>query len=137
MMPAVPTASVHAKSDDKGRTFETAALASTAWTERWFPDTFSFAVLALALVSRAAMLAAARPGAVAIALSDGLWSLMPFSTTGEPPATTSAISSNVCWRQRPHIVDDAVGARIKSGGDEAVKGNRMPTTVTLISVPNQ
>ena len=58
---------------------ETAALATTAWTERWFPDTFSFAVLALALVSTAAMLAGARPRAVAIAFGDGLWSLMPFT----------------------------------------------------------
>src|SRR5262249_52939300 len=31
MMPAVPLAPVHAKSDDEGRTLETAALAATAW----------------------------------------------------------------------------------------------------------
>jgi len=46
---------------------ETAALATTAWIERWFPDTFSFAVLAPALVSTAAMVAGATPRAVAIA----------------------------------------------------------------------
>jgi len=79
MMPAVPIASAHAHRVDKGRTLETAALATTAWMERWFPDTFSFAVLALALVSTAAMLAGARPSAVAIAFGDGLWSLMPFT----------------------------------------------------------
>ena len=38
-----------------------------------------------------------------------------------------------------HIVDDAVGARIKSGGDLARQWKKtpMPTTVTLISAPNQ
>ena len=79
MMRAVPIAPVRVKSDDKGRTLETAALATTAWMERWFPDTFSFAVLALALVSTAAMVAGATPRAVAIAFGDGLWSLMPFT----------------------------------------------------------
>jgi hypothetical protein len=47
MMPAVRLTSAHAKSIDKGRTLETAALATTAWMERWLPDTFSFAVLTL------------------------------------------------------------------------------------------
>ena len=67
MMPAVPLAPARAKSVDKGRMLETAALATTAWMERWFPDTISFAVLALALVSTAAMAAGATPRAVAIA----------------------------------------------------------------------
>jgi short-chain fatty acids transporter len=78
-MTAISLAPAHAKSVEKGRMLETAALATTAWTERWFPDTFSFAVLALALVSAAAMAAGASPSAVAIAFGDGLWSLMPFT----------------------------------------------------------
>src|SRR6516225_4006213 len=76
---AVSTAPAHAKSVAKGRMLEAAALATTAWMERWFPDTFSFAVLALALISTAAMMAGATPPAVAIAFGDGLWSLMPFT----------------------------------------------------------
>jgi hypothetical protein len=60
-MPEVPLASAHANSVDKGRTLEMAALATTAWMERWFPDTFRFSVLALALVSTAALLGGARP----------------------------------------------------------------------------
>jgi short-chain fatty acids transporter len=79
MLQAVSLAPAYAKSVEKGRMLETAALATTAWTERWFPDTFSFAVLAVALVSAAAMVAGASPRAVAIAFGDGLWSLMPFT----------------------------------------------------------
>jgi short-chain fatty acids transporter len=79
MMPAVSLAPAHAKSIEKGRMLETDALATTAWTERWFPDTFSFAVLALAPVSAAAIVAGASPRAVAFAFGDGLWSLMPFT----------------------------------------------------------
>jgi short-chain fatty acids transporter len=59
---------------------EAAALTTTAWMERWFPDTFSFALLALAQISTAAMMAGASPHAVAVAFGDGLWSLMPFTT---------------------------------------------------------
>jgi hypothetical protein len=40
---------------------ETAALATAAWTERWFPNTFNFAVLALALVNAAARSGSALP----------------------------------------------------------------------------
>jgi short subunit fatty acids transporter len=36
--------------DEKRRILETAALLVAAWAERWFPDTFSFAVLALSFV---------------------------------------------------------------------------------------
>ena len=41
-MPAVPLVPAHAKSVEKGRMLKTAALATTAWMERWFPDTFRF-----------------------------------------------------------------------------------------------
>jgi short-chain fatty acids transporter len=79
LVEAVSLAPTRAQSIEKGRMLETAALATTAWTERWFPDTFSFAVLAVALVSAAAMVAGASPRTVAIAFGDGLWSLMPFT----------------------------------------------------------
>jgi short-chain fatty acids transporter len=65
--------------DDKRRILETAALLAAAWAERWFPDTFSFAVLALSFVCAGALLGGASPRAVAVAFGDGFWNLIPFT----------------------------------------------------------
>jgi short-chain fatty acids transporter len=67
------------ETNEKSGALEGIALATATWAERWFPDTFSFAVLALALVSLSAVWIGASPGAVAIAFGDGLWSLTPFT----------------------------------------------------------
>jgi short-chain fatty acids transporter len=77
-----PTAIAQARTkemSEKSGVLEGIALAAAAWAERWFPDTFSFAVLALALVSLAAVSVGASPSAVAIAFGDGLWTLIPFT----------------------------------------------------------
>jgi len=56
-----------------------AALRSCAWAERWFPDAWAFAALAVIGVALAAMLRGAPPLAAAQAFGDGFWSLIPFT----------------------------------------------------------
>jgi short-chain fatty acids transporter len=116
MMPAVALASAHAHGVDKRRTLETAALTTTAWMERWYPDTFSIAVLALALVSTAALVAGATPRAVAIAFGDGLWSLMPFTMQ----KVFVVISGHVVARARPTAWLIRAMARVPRTGRGAI-----------------
>ena len=56
------------------------ALATTAWTERWIPDAFVFALLATAVVVAAA-LAGTPAGLLEIATiwGSGFWELIPFT----------------------------------------------------------
>jgi short-chain fatty acids transporter len=54
------------------------ALALTAWSERWVPDAFIFALLASFLVVAAGM-ASADPGVVIDAWGRGFWDLIPFT----------------------------------------------------------
>jgi short-chain fatty acids transporter len=58
---------------------EAAALRCCAWSERWIPDAYVFAVLAVVIVAAAALLLGASPGATAQAFGDGFWSLIPFT----------------------------------------------------------
>lgn len=56
------------------------ALALTAWTERWVPDAFIFALLATVVVILAAMGAtAASTGEIVDAWGRGFWDLIPFT----------------------------------------------------------
>ena len=56
------------------------ALAFTAWTERWVPDAFIFALLATAIVVGAALVwTPATPGQVVDAWGNGFWDLIPFT----------------------------------------------------------
>jgi len=55
------------------------ALAFAAWSERWFPDAFVFAVLAVGVVATAALFNGAPPARVARAFGDGFWSLVTFT----------------------------------------------------------
>jgi short-chain fatty acids transporter len=50
-----------------------------AWSERWFPDAFVFALLAVAIVVLAALSIGASPMQVAVSFGDGFWSIMPFT----------------------------------------------------------
>jgi short-chain fatty acids transporter len=56
-----------------------AAQRCCGWSERWFPDAFAFAVLAVALVACGAVLIGAPPQAVAENFGSGFWSLIPFT----------------------------------------------------------
>ncbi|MGD9842045.1 MAG: short-chain fatty acid transporter [Steroidobacteraceae bacterium] len=55
------------------------AQRSCAWAERWFPDAFAFAVLAVGVVAVAAMFNGAAPVQVAKTFGDGFWTLIPFT----------------------------------------------------------
>jgi len=55
------------------------ALQLAAWAERWFPDAYVFAALAVVIVSLAAFALRASPVDVAVAFGDGFWSLIPFT----------------------------------------------------------
>ena len=50
-----------------------------AWSERWFPDAFAFAVMAVAIVALGAVAMRAPPQAVARNFGSGFWSLIPFT----------------------------------------------------------
>jgi short-chain fatty acids transporter len=49
------------------------------WSERWFPDAFVFAMLAVAVVAVAALAIGAPPAAVAMHFGTGFWDLIPFT----------------------------------------------------------
>jgi short-chain fatty acids transporter len=55
------------------------ALGFTGWAERWFPDAYVFAALAVILVSVAALANGASPQSVAKSFGDGFWTLIPFT----------------------------------------------------------
>lgn len=50
-----------------------------AWSERWFPDAFVFAVLAVAIVALADVLHGATATNVATSFGEGFWSVIPFT----------------------------------------------------------
>jgi short-chain fatty acids transporter len=50
-----------------------------AWSERWFPDAFAFAVLAVAIVAAGALIIGAPAASVAQNFGSGFWSLIPFT----------------------------------------------------------
>ena len=49
------------------------------WSERWFPDAFAFALIAVSVVALGAVLIGAPPRAVAENFGSGFWSLIPFT----------------------------------------------------------
>jgi short-chain fatty acids transporter len=55
------------------------ALRLSAWAERWFPDAYVFAALAVVIVALAALALRASPTDVAVAFGEGFWSLIPFT----------------------------------------------------------
>jgi short-chain fatty acids transporter len=76
MAPVAPRASAEEEAGVVAR----AALALTAWTERWVPDAFVFALLATVLVVVAGLtLTPASPGQVVDAWGRGFWDLIPFT----------------------------------------------------------
>jgi short-chain fatty acids transporter len=90
-----------------------AALALTAWTERWIPDAFIFALTATAIVVVAALAwTPATAGQVVDAWGGGFWGLIPFTMqmslviiTGHVLATSApmrkVIRAIAGWPQTP------------------------------------
>lgn len=59
--------------------FERIAIGVSNWSERWFPDSYIFAALAVIAVALGALAVGAPVRAVAGAFGDGYWSLIPFT----------------------------------------------------------
>ncbi|MEZ0211719.1 MAG: short-chain fatty acid transporter [Xanthobacteraceae bacterium] len=55
------------------------ALRFTGFAERWFPDAYIFAAVAVIVVAGAAFANGTGPAGVARAFGDGFWSLIPFT----------------------------------------------------------
>lgn len=55
------------------------AQRSCAWSERWFPDAFAFAIMALLVVSVCALGIGVKPVTIATSFGDGFWSIIPFT----------------------------------------------------------
>jgi short-chain fatty acids transporter len=55
------------------------ALRCCAWSERWFPDAFAFALVAVVAVALGALLIGVTPLAVAQNFGTGFWSVIPFT----------------------------------------------------------
>lgn len=55
------------------------ALRCANWAERWFPDSWVFAAVAVVIVAVAALSLGAKPIETATAFGDGFWSLIPFT----------------------------------------------------------
>lgn len=54
-------------------------LRFTAWAEKWFPDAFVFAALAVLVVSVGALAIGASPQSISQSFGNGFWSLIVFS----------------------------------------------------------
>jgi short-chain fatty acids transporter len=55
------------------------AHAVTRWAERWFPDSYIFAVLAIVVVSLGALGSGIPAHSIVAAFGEGYWSLIPFT----------------------------------------------------------
>ncbi|RDV01012.1 short-chain fatty acid transporter [Trinickia dinghuensis] len=65
--------------DHDARGLERMAAAIARWSERWFPDAYLFAAIAVVLVAIGALAVGAPVQRVGIAFGDGFWSLIPFT----------------------------------------------------------
>ncbi|MDE9408857.1 TIGR00366 family protein, partial [Acinetobacter nosocomialis] len=59
--------------------FERFALRISDWSEKWFPDSYIFALLGVIIVSVAALAIGAPIHDVATSFGNGFWSLIPFT----------------------------------------------------------
>jgi len=55
------------------------AFLVTQWAERWFPDSYIFAVLAIVIVTIGALLAGVPAKSIANSFGEGYWTLIPFT----------------------------------------------------------
>lgn len=55
------------------------ALKVSDWSEKWFPDSYIFALLGVIIVAVAALAIGAPAQDVAVSFGDGFWSLIPFT----------------------------------------------------------
>lgn len=79
----------------------------TRWSEKWFPDAYIFAALAVIIVALAAIAYGAPVQQVGIAFGDGFWSLIPFTMqmavvaiSGYVVAVSPPASKFIAWLAR-------------------------------------
>ena len=65
--------------DDSQNILQRFALKVSDWSEKWFPDSYIFALLGVVIVSIAAIGIGAPVQEVAISFGNGFWSLIPFT----------------------------------------------------------
>jgi short-chain fatty acids transporter len=65
--------------EKEGSLLSRIASGCCAWSERWFPDAFAFALLAVAVVAIAALSIGVAPRLVAQNFGSGFWGLIPFT----------------------------------------------------------
>src|ERR1700739_2587128 len=82
----------------KGAWLSRIAQRCCAWSERWFPDAFAFAVMAVALVAAGAWLIGAPARSVAENFGSGFWSLIPFTMQ-----MTFIIIGGSVWADSPPV----------------------------------
>jgi short-chain fatty acids transporter len=103
-----------------------AALAFTAWTERWVPDAFIFALIATVIVVVAGLIDSGSPGVVIDAWGRGFWDLIPFTLqmalviiSGHVLATSRPISRLIRvvarWPEDPRTAVALVAAFAMAG----------------------
>jgi short-chain fatty acids transporter len=65
--------------DSKPGLLERVALSISGWAERWYPDAFIFAAMAVAVVALGCLAIGASPVSIALSFGDGFWSIIPFT----------------------------------------------------------
>ncbi len=78
-IPATQSPVTHSQGPMSQGPMERTALRFAAVAERWFPDTFIFGVIAVAIVAIAALLNGASPSDIGKSFGDGYWSLITFT----------------------------------------------------------
>ena len=63
----------------QNKALEVFAIRCTHWAERWFPDPWVLAVLAIGVVALGTLSIGATPMDTAVAFGNGFWSLIPFT----------------------------------------------------------
>lgn len=71
--------STAADRDEAERGLAKFAQRTAAWTEKWFPDAYVFALVGVVVVCAAAMINGASPKTVAVTFGDGFWDLTAFT----------------------------------------------------------
>ncbi|MDN7177292.1 TIGR00366 family protein [Caballeronia sp. SEWSISQ10-4 2] len=86
---------------------ELVAAKVTGWSERWFPDAYIFATIAVVVVAIGALAIGAPIKSVGIAFGDGFWTLIPFTMqlavaaiTGYVVAESPLASKAITWLAR-------------------------------------
>ncbi|MBU9413527.1 short-chain fatty acid transporter [Burkholderia multivorans] len=91
---------------DAGK-LERMAASVTRWSEKWFPDAYIFAAIAVIVVALGAVAIGAPVQSVGVAFGDGFWSLIPFTMqmavvaiSGYVVATSPPASKMIAWLAR-------------------------------------